>query len=73
MAVINKVKINNGENIDIHDIRLPSVTTTDDGKVLIVENGVWVAQTLSTQTYYSGNNTPPNSLGENGDLYLQTN
>lgn len=73
MAVINKVKINNGENIDIHDIRLPAVTATDNGKVLIVEDGVWTAQALSTQTYYSCNDTPPNSLGENGDLYLQTN
>lgn len=50
---------------------LPSVSSSDNGKVLMVVSGVWAAATLNTQTYYTGQSTPSSSLGNNGDLYLQ--
>jgi hypothetical protein len=51
-------------------IHLPAVTSSDNGKVLKVVNGVW---TVSVPiNVYSGNNAPDNSMGNNGDIYLQT-
>ena len=50
-------------------IHLPAVTASDNGKILQVVNGVW---TLVTPiTVYSGSETPSNSLGNNGDIYIQ--
>ena len=51
-------------------IHLPAVTSSDNGKVLMVVNGQWSAST--PLTVYSGNNAPDNLLGNNGDIYLQT-
>ena len=49
---------------------LPTVTSSDNGKVLQVVNGAW---TLVTPTaIYSGTSAPNNSTGNDGDLYLQT-
>lgn len=49
---------------------LPSVSASDNGKILQVVNGQW---TLVTPTVvYTGNGTPDNLLGNNGDIYLQT-
>ena len=51
-------------------IHLPAVTSSDNGKVLKVVDGVW---TVSVPiNVYSGNNSPDNSMGNNGDIYLQT-
>ena len=49
---------------------LPTVTAADNGKVLQVVNGAWALVTPST--VYTGENTPPSSLGNDGDIYLQT-
>ena len=50
-------------------IHLPAVTASDNGKVLQVVNGVW---TLVTPVIvYTGSNTPSDSLGNNGDIYIQ--
>lgn len=35
-------------------------------------NGVKVTGSLIVQVYYTGSSTPSSSLGENGDLYFQT-
>ena len=49
---------------------LPTVSASDNGKILQVVNGQW---TLVTPTVvYTGNGTPDNALGNNGDIYLQT-
>ena len=51
-------------------IHLPAVTSSDNGMVLRVVNGVWTVS--SPINVYSGNNAPDNSMGNNGDIYLQT-
>ena len=49
---------------------LPSVTASDNGKILIVSGGTW---TLTTPVIiYAGTGTPNGNLGNNGDIYLQT-
>lgn len=50
---------------------LPTVSSSDNGKVLQVVNGQWTL--VSPVDIYSGNSVPSNSTGDNGDLYLQTN
>lgn len=49
---------------------LPTVTASDNGKVLQVVNGTW--SLVMPTAIYSGTSTPSNSTGNNGDLYLQT-
>lgn len=49
---------------------LPTVTASDNGKVLQVVNGAW--SLVTPVAIYSGTATPSNSTGNNGDLYLQT-
>lgn len=49
---------------------LPSVTAADNGKVLMVVNGAWAAVTPTT--VYTGTDTPLSSIGNDGDIYLQT-
>lgn len=56
---------------DLDAIRqLPAVSSTDNGKILQVVNGQWTL--VSPVNIYSGNGSPNNSQGDNGDLYLQT-
>ena len=50
-------------------VHLPTVSSSDNGKVLMVVNGVWTL--VLPSSIYSGSNAPSNSLGNNGDLYLQ--
>lgn len=56
--------------INEHGGGLPAVTASDNGKILRVVNGVWSAAT--PLNVYSGSNSPDSSLGNNGDIYLQT-
>lgn len=49
---------------------LPTVTASDNGKILRVVNGAWAL--VDPVTVYTGASTPSSSLGEDGDIYLQT-
>lgn len=49
---------------------LPTVTSTDNGKILMVVNGQLTL--VSPSTLYSGSGAPNNANGNNGDLYMQT-
>ena len=51
-------------------IHLPTITSQDNGKILQVVNGAWNLVTPST--IYTGQGTPDNLLGIDGDIYLQT-
>ena len=49
---------------------LPAVSSSDNGKILMVVNGQW--QLVSPSVLYSGSGVPNNSNGNNGDIYIQT-
>ncbi len=49
---------------------LPSVTTSDNGKVLTVVSGAWAAS--MPVTIYSGSSAPSSAIGSDGDIYIQT-
>ena len=48
---------------------LPTVTSSDNGKVLRVVNGQWVM--VSPAIIYSGDGEPSDEHGNDGDLYIQ--
>lgn len=49
---------------------MPSVTSADNGKILQVMSGTW---TLTNPiSIYTGSESPNNSTGINGDIYLQS-
>jgi len=50
---------------------LPSVSNSDNGKVLRVVNGQWVIVTPAI--IYTGDGEPSDSEGNDGDIYIQTN
>lgn len=60
------------KSINMSVNELPTVSSSDNGKTLVVTNGAWSAQTMVTQTFYTGTTAPTSSIGSNGDLYLQT-
>lgn len=51
-------------------IGLPAVTAVDNGKTLRVVSGSWTLET--PVAVYNGSTAPSDSLGNNGDIYLQT-
>ncbi len=48
---------------------LPTVTSSDNGKVLMVVNGIW--SMVTPVSIYSGSTAPDDAQGVNGDIYLQ--
>ena len=68
IKTINNQTITGTGNVTLNT--LPSVSSSDNGKILQVVNGVWTLVTPAS--LYSGTETPSNSLGNNGDIYLQT-
>lgn len=67
IKTINNQTITGTGNVTINT--LPNVSSSDNGKVLQVVNGVWTL--VSPVTLYSGSGTPNNTQGNNGDIYLQ--
>jgi hypothetical protein len=59
-----------GKTIPGDSAFLPSVSSTDNGKVLRVINGQWVL--IEPAIIYSGNGEPTSDTGKNGDIYIQT-
>ena len=55
-------------NIQVNE--LPTVTASDNGKILRVVSGVW--SLVNPNVIYSGSGTPSNSMGNDGDIYLQS-
>lgn len=49
---------------------VPSVSTSDNGKIMEVVSGAWAA--VTHVKIYSGTSTPSSSLGSDGDIYIQT-
>ena len=49
---------------------LPSVSGSDNGKVLRVINGQWAL--VEPALIYSGEGLPDDEEGKNGDIYIQT-
>ena len=67
---VNTLSSSTHTHVNNSALHLPSVSASDNGKILQVVNGQW---TLVTPTViYTGNGTPDNTLGNNGDIYLQT-
>lgn len=54
----------------IEDKTLPDVDNAEDGKILQVVNGVWTV--IKPTVIYVSAAEPTNEVGEDGDLYLQT-
>ena len=47
-----------------------NVSASDNGKILMIENGEWTL--VMPNRIYSGTDTPNNSIGNNGDIYIQS-
>ena len=57
MADISQIKLPDGTTYDISDARLPSTSSTDSGKILVVDSdGNWAKATLPI---YDGTVTTP--------------
>ena len=50
-------------------LHLPTVSASDNGKILQVVNGAWAL--VTPVSIFSGSTAPDNLLGNNGDIYLQ--
>lgn len=47
-----------------------NVSASDNGKILMIENGEWTL--VMPNRIYSGTDAPNNSIGNNGDIYIQS-
>lgn len=71
-TTVNTFTANASSNVtaNIQVSELPTVSSSDNGKILQVVNGAWTL--VTPVTVYTGTSTPNSSQGNNGDLYLQT-
>ena len=60
-----------GQSLPSSSSFLPSVSSSDNGKVLRVINGQWTL--VSPALIYSGDGLPSDNEGNDGDIYIQTN
>lgn len=68
IKTINNESILGSGNLSVSG--LPSVTSSDNGKVLEVSSGAWAA--VRPVTIYSGSSAPSSGTGSDGDIYIQT-
>ena len=68
IKTINNQTITGTGNLSLNT--LPTVSASDNGKVLMVVNGAWTL--VNPVTLYSGSSVPNNSQGNNGDIYVQS-
>ena len=68
----NKVQLSNGTVL--LDITPTTATASDvaSGEVFFTADGSQATGTLNIVTYYTGSSAPASSLGNNGDIYLQS-
>lgn len=59
----------NGQTLPEASKFLPSVSNSDNGKVLRIVNGVWTL--VSPALIFSGDGTPSDDYGSNGDIFIQ--
>ena len=52
-------------------IHVPTASAANNGKIPVVRNGAWVLEG-PVVSVYNGSNAPNPSLGNDGDIYLQT-
>ena len=67
IKTINGNTMTGSGNVSINE--LPTVTSSDNGKVLMVVSGTW--SMVTPVSIYSGSGAPDNTQGINGDIYLQ--
>lgn len=69
IMAVNKVVYNNKTLIDLTN---DTVTTNDlvEGVIAHDKSGTQINGTLVVRTIYTGSETPSNSLGTDGDIYL---
>lgn len=75
MATTAYTSTHTGAQIDTavdRAMTVPAVSASDNNKIMMVQSGAWAAKTITMQVYYSGSSAPSNSLGNNGDIYIQT-
>ena len=68
IKTVNNTTLLGSGNIDTHE--LPTVSSSDNGKVLEVSSGSWAA--VMPVTIYTGTGSPSSGTGSNGDIYIQT-
>ena len=63
-------EVNQSINTAVSQVNgLPSVTTSENGKILQVVNGAWTL--VTPVTIYTGSGTPSSETGINGDIFIQ--
>lgn len=70
----NKTVLDTINGIDVVNWQamVVKVNASDNGKVMQVVNGVWKAVALEFAAIYVGSEAPTNDIGNDGDIYIQT-
>ena len=68
---VNKVEFGNTTIIDISDTTAVA-SNVESGTYFYTNDGVRRQGSLEFVTYYTGTSAPSASLGQDGDIYLQT-
>lgn len=68
---VNKVEFGNTTIIDISDTTAVA-SNVESGTYFYTNDGIRRQGSLEFVTYYTGTSAPSSSLGQDGDIYLQT-